>query len=259
MQDPRPMMWFQLAYDGTDFHGVSAVPGLRTVVGTVDAALRRVGWPSDLPWDALSRTDAGVHARCLWIGCWGAPRWPAEQVLHVLAQQLPRDVRCLAVRTSLGPLQAKAKTYSYGLDLSRYGDPLVPPGVWRAPYAVSLASLAPLAAPLVGRLDFEGFRRRGETREGLVRQVHRAAWRQEGHVARFWITGEGCPYRGVRSLVGAMLAVARGAYGEDSWHNLLAGNPHPLGKEQAPAMGLTLEGVELRDPEGEGPPSRPPQ
>jgi len=50
-----------LEYDGTEFAGWAAQPGLRTVEGDLRAALDRV-YPS---WQGLAvagRTDAGVHA-----------------------------------------------------------------------------------------------------------------------------------------------------------------------------------------------------
>src|SRR5699024_3109604 len=52
-----------LAYDGTDFHGWAAPPGLRTVEGELTAALGRVlRLPQDPSVTVAGRTDAGVHA-----------------------------------------------------------------------------------------------------------------------------------------------------------------------------------------------------
>lgn len=51
-----------LAYDGTDFHGWAAQPGLRTVQGEIEAALALVV-RSPLALTVAGRTDAGVHAR----------------------------------------------------------------------------------------------------------------------------------------------------------------------------------------------------
>ena len=53
-----------LAYDGTDFHGWADQPGLRTVQGTLEAALGHgaaASPPSRLT--VAGRTDTGVHAR----------------------------------------------------------------------------------------------------------------------------------------------------------------------------------------------------
>src|SRR5881409_429455 len=52
-----------LAYDGTDFHGGATQPGLRTVQGTLEAALAQVLRVDSVPVTCAGRTDTGVHAR----------------------------------------------------------------------------------------------------------------------------------------------------------------------------------------------------
>src|SRR4051794_13644553 len=76
-----------LAYDGTDFHGWAAQPGLRTVQAELQAALTTAfRLPEDEPLrvTCAGRTDTGVHAR--------------GQVVHV-------DVDDDAVATSAGRSQ----------------------------------------------------------------------------------------------------------------------------------------------------------
>lgn len=50
-----------LAYDGTDFRGWARQPGLRTVQGTLEAAIARI-LGGDPRLVVAGRTDAGVHA-----------------------------------------------------------------------------------------------------------------------------------------------------------------------------------------------------
>ena len=52
-----------LAYDGGDFHGWAAQPGLRTVQGELEAALVTVLRVPAAPVTCAGRTDTGVHAR----------------------------------------------------------------------------------------------------------------------------------------------------------------------------------------------------
>src|SRR3954452_9761936 len=50
-----------VAYDGTGFHGFAAHPGVKTVGGTLTAAIAKVvGYPVDLT--CAGRTGRGVHA-----------------------------------------------------------------------------------------------------------------------------------------------------------------------------------------------------
>ena len=51
-----------LGYDGTDFRGWAAQPGLRTVQGEIEAALAMAS-REEAATTVAGRTDAGVHAR----------------------------------------------------------------------------------------------------------------------------------------------------------------------------------------------------
>ena len=52
-----------LSYDGTDFRGWAAQPGLRTVQGTLEVALATVLRLPEVSVVCAGRTDTGVHAR----------------------------------------------------------------------------------------------------------------------------------------------------------------------------------------------------
>ncbi|MCB9680477.1 MAG: tRNA pseudouridine(38-40) synthase TruA [Alphaproteobacteria bacterium] len=231
----------RLAYDGTDLRGCPVAPDRRTVLGEVAAALGRVGVTGTL--DVLSRTDAGVHARgqVAVLACDRA--WSPEAWLLALDRHLPADLRCTAVALVEALPRVTAKTYTYTLDASPFGDPFRATRAWRVDVAVD--ALAPLADALVGAHDFSAFRRRGETREDLTRTVHHAAWHADGDTLVFTVTGDGFAYKLVRSLVGAMVCVARGGCTVDDLRAALAGSRTPAATQQAPARGLRLDAIAL--------------
>src|SRR5690554_4611530 len=61
----RMRLRLNLAYDGTDFHGWAAQPGLRTVQGELEAAIAVLlrDDREEFRLTVAGRTDAGVHAR----------------------------------------------------------------------------------------------------------------------------------------------------------------------------------------------------
>ena len=85
-----------LEYDGIDFHGWAAQPGLRTVEGQVRAALERV-FPRWSELAVAGRTDTGVHARgqVVSVEVDGGP--PPERAPGALNAELPEDVSVIGI------------------------------------------------------------------------------------------------------------------------------------------------------------------
>lgn len=243
-----------LACDGTGFAGWWRQPGLRTVAGDLDAAFQRLGEPHAQAVGA-SRTDAGVHARGQVAQVTTLRDWPAGVLLTALARHLPEDLSCRAVvcmPASWHPCHdAIGKTYSYRIDNGEIADPFLARVSWRTPFRCDLDGLNHASIAIPGRRDWGGFARRGETRDsdgGLVRHVRAVSWHAEGSQLVCLVTGDGFTYRLVRSLVGAMVAVAHGSCTPAELTAALAGDDSPAGRQQAPARGLCLEQVDYDPP-----------
>ncbi|HEX9033696.1 MAG TPA: tRNA pseudouridine(38-40) synthase TruA, partial [Streptosporangiaceae bacterium] len=110
-----------LSYDGSEFHGWAGQPGVRTVQGVLEEALRivlRLAGPAALT--VAGRTDAGVHARGqvahldVPAQAWDAA---APHALHRLGRLLPGDVRVHAVQVAADGFDARFsalwRRYSY--------------------------------------------------------------------------------------------------------------------------------------------------
>ncbi len=236
------MLLVQLAYDGTDLRGAAALVGARTAVGEVRAALARCG-EADADVEALSRTDAGVHASGQVVVIDGLRR--ETSALAGLRRHLPPDIAALAAAAVETAPAAVEKTYAYVLDLSGAGQPFSTRFSWRPPFEIPLAGLQAAAALVPGDRDWRAFARRGETRRDLRREIRAVRWRGAGGMAVCEVVGAGFTYRLVRSLVGAMIGVARGGYAEQDLVAALNGDAHPVAQEQAPACGLHLAAILL--------------
>lgn len=235
-----------IAYDGTDFAGWWRQPGTRTVAGVFDEAFARLG---ELQAQVVgaSRTDAGVHAEGQVAHISTTRGWKADDLRRALATHLPADLACRHVvpvpDTWDACHAALGKTYRYTLDHGDIADPFAARFAWRTPFRLDPQRLDEAAEGIAGERDWSGFSRRGETRHldgDLVRRIDRVAWTRDGSRLCCEVSGGGFTYRLVRSLVGAMVAVANGTCSRAQLDQALAGHDSPAGHQQAPAHGLCL-------------------
>jgi len=231
-----------LAYDGSDYHGFWRQPELRSIGAELDAAFDRLGESDARPVPA-SRTDAGVHARAQVAHVDCARSWQAEALQRAVDAQLPDAIACPAVAAVAddwhAARQALSKCYRYRLCCGRR-DPHEARFVWAPPRAPDPTTLDALAAELVGEHDFCAFRRRDEQRSDTRCRIDAAGWRRRGSELHCEVQADRFVHHLVRSLVGAMVAVASAALPRRAWRAALAGDASEAARQQAPSRGLHL-------------------
>lgn len=247
-----PRMALTLAWDGTDFAGWWRQPGRRTVAGELDAAFARIGEDATAAVGA-SRTDAGVHARGQIAHVDLRRTWDPVRLLAALGRQLPPDLACVAAAPVDDGWHAvhgvRRKTYRYLVDAGPVADPFAVRTAWRAP-GLDAALLAAAAAAVPGRRDWSAFVRRGEYRDDTTCRVLSCRWTRRDGLLACDLAADGFIYRLVRSLIGGMVAVARGSSAAADWSAALAGTANGASRQQAPAHGLHLLRVVHRRPPG---------
>jgi len=238
-----------VAYDGTDFSGWASQPGLRTVQGTLEAAIATVLRLPSASLTVAGRTDAGVHARgqvChLDLSSTAAPE--CDFLRRRLSRLLPDDVRVREV--SVAPpgfdarFSASWRRYAYRLcdDPSR-ADPLSRHAtvVWAKPLDVAAMNLA--AGELVGEHDFAAFckPRAGAT---TIRTLLELECVRAGDVVTAHVQADAFCHHMVRALTGAMVAVGDGRAPVGWPGEVLREGVRDSRVTVLPARGLTLEEV----------------
>lgn len=256
-REPSKVRWrFDIAYDGTHFSGWAAQAGRRTVQGELETWIARMLRLSEPPrMVCAGRTDAGVHAR--------------GQVAHLdldpavitdggddLARRLNSVLGgdCVVRGISVAPAGFDARfgaiwrRYVYRLsDAGVPPDPLYRYQVAQLPVQVDLARFNEEAAMLLGLKDFGAFCRRREgastIRTLLELTGQRVASGPMAGVIECTVRADAFCHSMVRSLIGALVAVATGQR-DPKW---LAGLTERGERESTimvmPAAGLTLEEV----------------
>ena len=271
-----------LGYDGTDFRGWAAQPGLRTVQGEIEAALAMVS-REDVVTTVAGRTDAGVHARhqvChldvddeVWArlvprrgpgGEEATASLLVRRLNKILSGRYGERARARGVAVAHGTcdvriysaavvdpsfdarFSALGRRYAY-----RVSDRPEPLSRWDRLWvdsALDEDAMNEAGAALLGEHDFLGFcrPREGATTIRTLRTL-RAERDFEGTLV-FTVEADAFCHSMVRSLVGALLPVGRGARDVGYPARILRACSRREAAPVAPAHGLTLEGVDYPDP-----------
>jgi tRNA pseudouridine38-40 synthase len=255
----RVRLRLDLAYDGTGFHGWAGQPGLRTVQGTLEAALAQVLRVQAAPVTCAGRTDTGVHARgqvahldvdeeVLVRSAGRSTRPPVESLLRRLNGVLPDDIRLHRVSVAPDGFDARFsavwRRYAYRIaDAPGLVDPLTRAWVLTWPRALDVDTMNEAATRLRGEHDFAAFCRR---REGAttIRTLLDLSWSRDAlGLAVATVRADAFCHNMVRALVGAMITVGEGRR-EPEWAEevLRRGERDPRVTVVHP-HGLTLEEV----------------
>jgi tRNA pseudouridine38-40 synthase len=240
-----------LAYHGGQFAGWASQPGMRTVQSELEAALERI-LGARAPLTVAGRTDAGVHA---WgqVASFDLDGDPPVELARALNSLTGPDLAVLSAEPAAGGFDARrdarSRTYCYRVFSDATSNPFEAGVSLFWPHRVDRAALAGCADVLRGTHDFTAFTPTETQHDTFVRTVHHAAWTAAGEELRFTIAADSFLRHMVRTLVGTMLASARGEPIGDA-AVLLAGAPRSAAGPTAPPHGLYLAGVRF---EGEEP------
>lgn len=238
-----------LSYDGSEFHGWATQPELRTVQGTLEAALATVLRLPSAAVVCAGRTDTGVHARGQVVHV-DLPDDASydDRLLRRLNGLLPADVRVTALAPAPDGFDARFsaiwRRYAYRVaDGPGLADPLTRAHVLWWPRPLDVAAMSSAAEPLLGLRDFASFckRREGAT---TIRTLQELAWaRDAAGLAVATVQADAFCHHMVRSLVGCLLAVGEGRRPVTWPAEILSAAERDPAVAVVPAHGLTLEAV----------------
>jgi tRNA pseudouridine38-40 synthase len=242
-----------VAYDGRNYSGMVRQNGPRTVAGELEGALQQID-PEASKITVSSRTDKGVHAARQPVSFTTSRNLSSRGWVLALGQRLPPDIS--VVRASFVPLEFDPrrdpiyKRYTYRLFLSQVEDPFVSPFAWRIGDALNLPLMRAEAADLCGEHDFAAFRQVDDQRTETVRKLDSVAIETDAHDVRcvsIHVRGNRFLYNMVRIIAGTLVDVGRGRKEPGAVRRALVSLDRKDLGMTAPAHGLRLEHVELRD------------
>ncbi|WP_026962561.1 tRNA pseudouridine(38-40) synthase TruA [Alicyclobacillus herbarius] len=232
-----------IAYDGTDFHGFARQRNLRTVQGTLEAALQRVlGIPVEV--FGSGRTDAGVHARGQVVHFDQPYGPPAERYPFILGRLLPRDLMVVsaeeAPETFHARFSAVGKVYRYTLQRADEEDIFTRRYAWHVPGSLDESAMRRAADALIGEHDFTSFCAATTPVEDKRRNVYAIDFARRGTYLDIYCRGNGFLQYMVRIIVGTLVDVGHGRISPEQIPRILAARDRRLAGQTAPPYGLAL-------------------
>ena len=233
-------------YDGADFAGWAAQPGLRTVEGVLSGALSTV-LREPVKLGVAGRTDAGVHAKGQVVSFGADTDLLPALISYKTTAVLPKDValrRCVAVHDGFDARRdARSRTYEYRVVNDEIRSPLRRHRASYTPGRLDLELLLAAGGLVEGTHDFTAFTPSKGYHARFGRVVSHSRWSVHDDLLRYCITADSFLYGMVRTLVGTMLEVAGGKRDLAQFEGLLSGGRRTEAGPAVPSRGLTLVGV----------------
>jgi tRNA pseudouridine38-40 synthase len=236
-----------IAYDGTAYQGWQVQKTGMGVQQKVEEALAKI-FPSVKRILSSSRTDTGVHALGM-VADVDIPRAEFKMMLRKLPLAvnawLPADIRIVsAQKVPAGfhaRFQATGKQYRYFVWNHTAMNPLLRQQAWHVPVQLDVRAMRSAAKRFIGKHDFRSFAATHSYEiEDTVRRLTRCDIRRNGPLLTFLIEGDGFLYKMCRGIVGTLVQLGRGKFGEAELKRMLAAKDRRMAGMTAPAHGLVL-------------------
>lgn len=234
-----------LSYDGTEYCGWQFQPHLRTIQGTLQETLARLGG-KDVCVHGAGRTDAGVHALGQTANFKAELKLDDAELFKAMNAILPADIRVLSLETAPPGFHsrrnARAKTYRYRIVTAPAISPFDLRFALHHPYPLPLKRLRDAARLFVRTGDFSGFSSNKD--RSPVRRVTRSEWQKKGDELIYTIQADGFLRYMVRTIVGTLIEVGRGRIPPGQVEEIFRRKDRTLAGPTAAAKGLTLVRVD---------------
>lgn len=237
-----------IEYDGTDYAGWQRQPDQATVQGALEAAAAQFN-EAPVVVQGAGRTDAGVHATGQVAHMDLTTERPIRKIADAMNFHLrPQPIAVLkaeAVDEEFhARFSAKGRAYRYVM-INRRADLSLERGrALRVPYKLDEAAMHRAAQSLIGVHDYTTFRDLNCQSKSPVKSIDKIDVMRFGDRVEVTVEAISFLHRQVRSIVGSLVDVGRGAQTEAWMAEILEAKDRTACGPVAAAEGLYLERVD---------------
>lgn len=241
-----PRYFLKFSYDGTAYHGWQIQPNQVSVQKSMTKVLARL-FGSEVELTGAGRTDAGVHARCMFAH-FDSPfaLLDCTAMARKLNHMMPFDIAVHALYL-VGPkaharFDAHSRTYEYHLCASK--DPFRRAYSMYMNFPLDVAAMNRAAACLFDYQDFTSFSKLHTDVKTNHCRIRQAYWEQRDGMLVFTIQADRFLRNMVRAIVGTLLLVGRGKMDEAGFREVIEARDRCKAGGSVEAKGLFLVDVE---------------
>jgi len=236
--------FFEISYNGKNYHGWQVQPNAHSIQETVEKALFTI-LREKIPITASGRTDTGVHCIRQFFHADIEKELDLDKVLLQLNIFLPKDIALRAIVPVTPEANARydafERTYEYHITLVK--DPLKAGMAYHYFKELDVPTMNKGAALLRGTHDFQCFSKVNTDVNHFICTIKKAKWNQKGTGLVFTITGNRFLRSMVRAIVGTLLDVGTGKISVEELAEILKGKDRKKAGMNAPPEGLYLVDV----------------
>jgi len=233
-----------VTYEGTEYFGWQDVGVGPTIQSQLQKALKQI-FSKDVPLQAASRTDRGVHAKGQAVNFISSEELNLPRLQRSLNALLPDDITVWKVdemQESFHPtIDAIGKEYRYTICNAAVQLPFDRFFSWHVPQTLDLEAMQEAAKTLIGEHDFRAFCNVKDNFEysSYIRTVTDIKIDEsEENQLCITVCGNNFLYKMVRNIVGTLVYVGLGKLTEVK--SILGEQDRTQAGITAPAHGLTL-------------------
>ncbi|MEX2336675.1 MAG: tRNA pseudouridine(38-40) synthase TruA [Fulvivirga sp.] len=236
--------FFEISYDGTDYHGWQRQKNAITVQQVVEEALSVI-LQDNITISGSGRTDTGVHCLQQYFHADIEKQIDIPYLQYRLNSYLPAtiSIRSLSRVREDAHARFSAMSRSYEYKITTRKEPFLQNQSYYYTKPLNIQTMNEAGALIIGKKDFEAFSKVKTDVNNFVCDITEAHWVRENGLLLFRITANRFLRGMVRAIVGTLIKVGAEKLPPEAIKRIIASGDRKEAGSSVPACGLFLTQV----------------
>ena len=238
----------KFSYDGTNYSGYQKQPGLNTIEGKLEEALKKINNGVKTTITSTGRTDKKVHALSQYGHADIKVSITEYKLKRALNSNLPEDIHVIDTKIVNDNFHARynvaEKTYKYIINLGEY-NPIERNYVFQYNYKLNINAMKKAIEYFKGTHDFRAFVTDNKEKENCIRTITETNIEEDNNKLTITFIGNGFMRYQVRNMVGILIKVGENKLEPNKIKEIIESKDRLKAGKTAPAEGLYLVDVKF--------------